>query len=464
MNMIQKTDKTYGYISKERLMELFKSDEIDTLIVGFIDLQGRVMGKMLTSDYCMDNNLLTNAKFCTYLLGSDIELNPIDGYKSMGWETGYGDWTAEPDWNTLRVLPWREKTAIVFSDVLNEKNEEVIISPRSILKKQIKRAQAKGLFPKMVSELEFYLFNESFEAAFEKDYRDLKLAGHLNEDYNLLQSTRNEPFYRYVRNLMKQADIPIETSKGESYAGQHEINMKYDDALTSADNHILFKHGMKEICIQNGHAVTFMAKPHHEWPGSSGHIHLSLTDESGDINHFYDGDQENGMSKTMQHFLAGVLAYTRDFSILFAPYINSYKRFVSGSWAPVNIVWSKDNRTSGYRIVGEGKALRLENRIPGADFNPYLAYSALIGAGLTGVEKELQLTDEISGNAYAQANVPRIPATLYEAIECFENSSIVKEILGEEVAEHYLHTAKTEQEQYDKIVSDWEVKRNFEQC
>lgn len=460
----QETEKQYGYISRERLMELFRSGDIDTLIVGFVDLQGRVMGKMLTADYCLENDILSGTKFCNYLLGSDIEQNPIDGYKTMSWDTGYGDWTARPDWNTLRVLPWHEKTAIVLSDVFNEEHEEVIISPRNVLIKQIERVKAKGLFPTMVSELEFYLFKESFESAHERDYRNLKHAGIFNEDYNLLQGSKNEPFYRHIRNLMKQVDIPIESSKGEAYLGQHEINMKYADALTSADNHILFKHGMKEICIQNGYSATFMAKPHHDWTGSSGHIHLSLTDESGSTNYFYDSKQPKGMSKIMQHFLAGILAYTRDFSIFFAPYVNSYKRFVAGSWAPINIVWSRDNRTSGYRIVGEGRALRIENRIPGADFNPYLAYAAMLGAGLTGIEKELPLIEEISGNAYKKAGVPRIPSTLYEAIECWKNSSVVKEILGEEVAAHYLHTAETEQEQYNKVVTEWEIKRNFEQC
>ncbi|GAK07616.1 glutamine synthetase family protein [Geomicrobium sp. JCM 19038] len=264
--------------------------------------------------------------------------------------------------------------------------------------------------------------------------------------------------------MMTKAGVPIESSKGEAHIGQHEINLKYGDALTSADRHILLKHGMKEMAIQQDYALTFMAKPHHDWTGSSGHIHLSLSDESGNTNYFYDEHETNGMSETMQHFLAGILAYTKDFSLFYAPYVNSYKRFVPDSWAPTNIVWSKDNRSSGYRIVGEGKGMRIENRIPGADFNPYLAYSAMLGAGLKGLEQKLPLSKEHIGNAYQSEEVPRIPATLYEAIDCWKNSTVVHEVLGEDVTLHYLHTAVVEQEQHNRYVSEFEIKRNFEQC
>lgn len=455
---------TYGPIDRQQLFEMMKTGELDTLIVGFVDIQGRLMGKRLTADYCLETELVHGSKFCTYLLGTDLDLNTIEGYSYMSWETGYGDWIAEPDWATLNVLPWQEKTALVFADVINEEHKDVPISPRSILKKQIERANDKGLFPKMVSELEFYLFNESFESAFKKDYRDLQVAGQFNEDYSLLQGSKNEPFYRHIRNMMTKAGVPIESSKGEAHIGQHEINLKYGDALTSADRHILLKHGMKEMAIQQDYALTFMAKPHHDWTGSSGHIHLSLSDESGNTNYFYDEHETNGMSETMQHFLAGILAYTKDFSLFYAPYVNSYKRFVPDSWAPTNIVWSKDNRSSGYRIVGEGKGMRIENRIPGADFNPYLAYSAMLGAGLKGLEQKLPLSKEHIGNAYQSEEVPRIPATLYEAIDCWKNSTVVHEVLGEDVTLHYLHTAVVEQEQHNRYVSEFEIKRNFEQC
>ncbi|MBM7633981.1 hypothetical protein [Geomicrobium sediminis] len=248
---------TYGPIDRKQLFEMMKTGELDTLIVGFVDIQGRLMGKRLTADYCLETELVHGSKFCTYLLGTDLDLNTIEGYSYMSWETGYGDWIAEPDWATLNVLPWQEKTALVFADVINEERKDVPISPRSILKKQIERANDKGLFPKMVSELEFYLFNESFESAFKKDYRDLQIAGQFNEDYSLLQGSKNEPFYRHIRNMMTKAGVPIESSKGEAHIGQHEINLKYGDALTSADRHILLKHGMKEMAIQQDYALTF---------------------------------------------------------------------------------------------------------------------------------------------------------------------------------------------------------------
>jgi glutamine synthetase len=262
---------------------------------------------------------------------------------------------------------------------------------------------------------------------------------------------------------MLEAGVPIETSKGEAYTGQHEMNIKYDEPLKSADNHILFKHGLKEMSIQNGCSVTFMAKPDHRWTGSSGHIHMSLWDIHKDSSLFFDSETGE-MSDKMRHFLAGVLAYTRDFSLFFAPYVNSYKRFAEESWAPVNIVWSRDNRSSGYRIVGSGQSLRIETRIPGADINPYLAYTALIGAGLYGIEQQLELPKEFRGNAYQDKQVPRIPSSLYEAIWCWENSEVVKKVLGEKVAEHYLLTAKVEQKKYDRIVTEWERQRYFEQC
>ncbi|WP_408009240.1 glutamine synthetase family protein [Pseudalkalibacillus sp. A8] len=459
-------EKKTGLITKGALLESIEDGSIDTVILAICDMQGRLMGKRLTAEYCFENDLDHGTHFCNYLLGTDFEMNTPDGYESMNWEKGYGDWLARPDWSTARVLPWADKTAIIYCDVYDEGTGEPIpIAPRNLLKKQLEKAEAKGFELFMASELEFYLFRESFEQLNKKGYENVETAGHLNEDYNLLQGTRNEPFYQKIRRNMAKAGIPIESSKGEAYMGQHEINMRYAEALSAADNHTMFKHGIKEMCIQDGLSMTFMAKPNHKWTGSSGHIHMSLWDKRAGQNVFYDPDGDTyHMSELMKQFLAGVLKYTRDFSLFFAPYVNSYKRYAEESWAPVNIVWSHDNRSSGYRIVGDGKSLRIETRIPGADMNPYLAYTALVGAGLYGIEQKLELGPECKGNAYKDEKIPRIPGSLYEAIQCWENSDVVKKVLGETAAAHYLYNAKLEQKQYDAVVTEWERSRYFEQC
>lgn len=467
-NIIDKIkDNRTGLTTKEELMERLQDGSIDTVVLAFCDMQGRLMGKRLTADYCLENEIDKGSHFCKYLLGTDFEMDTPEGYHFMNWEDGYGDWLAKPDWSTLRVVPWLEKTAIVFTDVLDDHGKEQIpISPRNLLKQQLANAEKLGYRPFMASELEFYLFRDTFEEVHQKNYEGLLPAGHYNEDYNLLQGTRNEPFYQKVRQYMRKVGVPIESSKGEAHIGQHEINMKFARALKAADNHMMFKHGMKEISIQEGHAITFMAKPHHEWTGSSGHIHLSLWDLAEEKNLFFDQDEQGNdyhMSSVMRHFLAGVLAYTRDFALFFAPHVNSYKRFAFESWAPVNIAWSCDNRTSGYRIVGSGQSLRMETRIPGADMNPYLAYTALIGSGLYGIEQKLGLNEEYKGNAYKGAAVPKIPSSLYEAISCWENSEVVKHVLGDKIAAHYLHAAKVEQQKYNLFVTEWERERYFEQ-
>lgn len=455
-----------GLISKEEMIQAMQEKNIDTLVVAFCDMQGRLMGKRLTSDYCLSQNIDKGTHFCNYLLGTDFAMSTPSGYELMNWEDGYGDWLAVPDWSTLRIIPWLDKSALVFADAYNEKTkEEIPVSPRNLLKNELKRAEKKGYSIQMASELEFYLFKESFEQIDQKGYRGFQPAGHYNEDYNLLQGARNEPFYQKIRNNMIEAGVPIESSKGEAYTAQHEMNMRYSHGLEAADNHVMFKHGLKEMCIQEGYATTFMAKPDHTWTGSSGHIHLSLWDQAGEENLFFEQDAEPyGMSAVMNHFLAGVLKYTRDFSLFFAPYINSYKRFAKESWAPVHIVWSYDNRSSGYRIVGEKKSLRIETRIPGADVNPYLAYTALISAGIYGLEQKLELQPEYKGNAYLGKDVPRVPYSLYEAMEAWKMSEVVTALLGETVKNHYLHTAKVEQQAFDSFVTEWERARYFEQC
>ncbi|GEQ06795.1 glutamine synthetase [Staphylococcus gallinarum] len=454
-----------GSISKEKLLELVKNESIDTVVLGFCDMQGRLMGKRITGDFILENDISEGTHFCNYLLGTNFEMDTDDGYEYMNWDKGYGDYLAKPDWDTLKVVPWLEKTALVFCDVYTVDGEEQIkIAPRNILKEQVKKAESYGLSPHMASELEFYLFNDSFSDINKKGYSKLEPAGHLNEDYNLLQGTKNEPIYQEIRKQMHLMGITIESSKGEAYKGQHEINLKYADALKAADQHLMFKHGMKEICIQNDKSVTFMAKPYAEWTGSSGHIHLSMMEKGTHNNAFYAGDNaENPISDTLKHFLAGIIKYTRDFALMFAPYINSYKRFAPNSWAPVSIAWSRDNRSAGYRMVGCGNSLRFESRISGADMNPYLAYSALIGAGLYGIEHKIPLPDELKGNAYNQDAIERIPSSLHEAILTWKESDVVKEVLGEDVAKHYLHAAQSEQNDFDSYVTTWERSRYFEQ-
>ncbi|MBO1212317.1 glutamine synthetase [Staphylococcus nepalensis] len=465
MNNEISSNSVVGDITKEQLIELVKSNDIDTIIMGFCDMQGRLMGKRITGDFILENDISEGTHFCNYLLGTNFEMETNENFEFMNWDKGYGDYLAVPDLDTLKVVPWLEKTAMVFCDVYTvDGSEPICIAPRNILKYQIEKAKDHGLNPHMASELEFYLFNNSFEEIDKQGYDNLEAAGHLNEDYNLLQGSKNEPIYQEIRKQMHLMGITVESSKGEAYKGQHEINLKYSDALNAADQHIMFKHGMKEICIQNEKSVTFMAKPYQEWTGSSGHIHLSMMKNGTKNNAFYAGDEATEpKSKIMQHFLAGIIKYTKDFSLMFAPYVNSYKRFAPNSWAPVSIAWSRDNRSAGYRIVGDSNALRFESRISGADMNPYLAYAALIGAGLYGIDNKIPLTEELVGNAYEQDNVDRIPSSLHEAILHWKNSDVVKKVLGEDVANHYLEAAQSEQNDFDSFVTTWERSRYFEQ-
>jgi glutamine synthetase len=451
-------------ISVDELKARVERGEIDTVINAFCDMQGRLMGKRVTGEFFVEHCLEHGTHFCVYLLGTDMEMETPEGYRLMNWEQGYGDWQARPDWNTLRVLPWHEKTALVLADVVDEETgAEVAIAPRSILKAQIARAAAIGLTVRMASELEFYLLADTYEQAHAKGYRDLTRYGWYNEDYHLLQPTRAEPFYRDLRNLLSAADIPIEFTKGEAAPGQHEINVHYADALEAADRHALLKHGVKEIAMRHGYSATFMAKPDPSWTGSSSHIHLSVWDADGNSNLFHDdGATPYGMSRTMRHFLGGMMAYARDCSLLIASNVNAYKRYAVASWAPVHIVWGRDNRTCGFRIVGRGSSLRIENRLPGADTNPYLAYAACIAAGLVGIEREIEPPPEYRGNGYLATDEPRAPRALYEAIETFAQSAMARDALGEDVVTHYLNMARVEQQTYDAAVTDWERTRYYE--
>lgn len=453
--------KAVGMLTRAQLTEAIRSGEIDTVIVALCDMQGRLMGKRLTGQYFLDH-ADDGAHFCVYLLGTDMEMNTPQGFPSMGWKQGYGDWTARPDWDSMRIIPWLEKTALCLADVVDPAGELVPVSPRTVLKHQLARAARLGLSVKLASELEFYLIRETYESAFEKNYESLQLAGHYNEDYHLLQGARNEPLYRQFRDLLTRAGVPIEGTKGEAGVGQHEINAYYAGALEAADRHVLIKQGVKEIAMQNGYSVTFMAKPDHTWTGSSSHFHVSLWDADGSRNVFADPNGHHGMSATMGQFMAGLIDHMRELAICFAPNINSYKRYATASWAPTNIVWGHDNRTCGLRIVGHGAATRIENRFPGADVNPYLAAAAMIAAGLDGVERGLELEPEFRGNAYLADASSRLPSSLYEAIAAFEQSEFARAAFGDEVYAHYLNAARVEQTAYDQVVTNWEKNRYFE--
>jgi glutamine synthetase len=452
-----------GKITLEELTSAISSGEIDTVITAVCDMQGRLVGKRVTGTHFLHHCLEHGTHFCTYLLATDMEMNTPEGFGALNWESGYGDYLARPDWDTLRVIPWLERTALVLCDAVDEATDELVeVAPRSVLRRQIARAEAMGFTPKMSTELEFYLLREPFEEMARKHHASPTPYGWYNEDYHLFQASKAEPIYRRLRNEMTQAGVPIEFSKGEAAPGQHEINIHYDGALEAADRAALFKHGAKEIAWQEGHAVTFMSKPHHTWTGSSGHIHVSLWNATGDASAFPAEPGSREMSDPMRWFLGGLIAAAQEFSLLMASTVNAYKRFASASWAPVNVVWARDNRTCGFRIVGAGEALRIENRLPGADSNPYLSFAAVLGAGLTGIERKIEPPAEYIGNGYAATDAPRIPSALYRAMDLWACSQLAREVFGETVHAHYLNMARVEQETYDRIVTDWERERYLE--
>lgn len=450
-----------GKIGLDDLRIAIASGAIDTVITAVPDMQGRLVGKRVTGHHFIDHCLEHGTHFCTYLLATDMELTTPDGFQEIDWESGYGDYLTLPDWDTLRIIPWLERTALVLCDAHDEANgRSVAVAPRAILQRQVARLAAHGLSPRMATELEFYVFKESYEEAHAKGYANLTPFGVFNDDYQLLQATKGEPLHRRLRNEMSAAGIPIEFSKGEAAPGQHEINIHYDGALESADRAVLFKHGAKEIAWQQGNAITFMAKPHHAWTGSSGHIHVSLWDERA--SRFPTAADSREISDTMRHFLGGLVARSRELALFIASTVNAYKRFATASWAPVNIVWGRDNRTCGLRVVGAGNALRIENRLPGADSNPYLAFAATLAAGLHGIEHEIEPPAEFQGNGYRATGVPRIPRSHYEAIDCWAASDVAREAFGADVHAHYLTAARLEQSAFDAAVTDWERHRYLE--
>jgi glutamine synthetase len=453
-----------GPLSFDALKKLVKSGAIDTVIAAFPDMQGRLMGKRFEANYFVDG-AYEETHGCNYLLAVDVDMEPVPGYKSASWEKGYGDYVIKPDLGTIRLCPWLPKTALVLSDLLDHHTHELVpYAPRSILKKQIARLTAMKMKAYFASELEFYVFDQSFKEAHEGGYHNLTTPSHLNEDYNLLQTTKDENLMRAIRNGLYGAGITVENSKGEAWAGQEEINVKYDAALPMADTHVFLKHACKEIAQVMGQALTFMAKPNYSWAGSSSHVHQSLWSADGKTPLFHDKGGNHGMSAMMEQYLAGQLTHAGEITYFLAPYINSYKRYMAGTFAPTRAVWSFDNRTAGYRICGvDTKAIRVECRVGGADLNPYLASRALLAAGLDGIENKMKLEPAFSGDAYDKSKKLReIPKTLREATDMLDGSKLLRKALGDEVVDHYVHTAKWEQFEYDRRVTDWEVRRGFE--
>jgi glutamine synthetase len=416
-------------------------------------MQGRLMGKRVQAEFFLEDTVDHGAEGCNYLLALEMEMDPVPGYALASWDQGYGDFRLRPDMDTLRRIPWLEGTALVLSDVLKHDGADVNPSPRQVLKAQVARAEELGLAPMFGSELEFFVLKESYAEAHAKHYRDLTPSVPYILDYHILATTYDEPLIRQIRNGMQAAGIRVESSKGEAWPGQHEINFRYADAVTMADNHTVYKNGAKEIAHLNGCSITFMAKPDHTWIGSSCHIHSSL---------WRDGENAfAGESEIFERYLAGQIAALKDLAIFMAPTINSYKRYSAGSWAPTTLAWGHDNRTCGFRIVGEGKAMRTETRIPGGDVNPYLSFAALLAAGLYGIENELEPPPPLEGNAY-ESDAERFPHSLREAIAALEESTIARQALGDEVVDHYLNYARTEQRLFDEVVTCYERERLFE--
>jgi glutamine synthetase len=451
-----------GNLTFDDLKKAARSGAIDTVVVAMVDMQGRLIGKRFHADYFIDGaHEETHA--CDYLLANDIDMEPVPGYAAASWDKGYGDFVMRPDMDTLRRLPWLEGTALVLADVLDHHHKPVPHSPRAILQKQLARLKKEKMRAFFASELEFYLFDETYESAAGKRYAGLKTAGNYIEDYHVLQTTKEEGVMRAIRNGLQGAGIPVENSKGEWGPGQEEINVRYADALEMADRHVILKNGVKEIAWGQGKAVTFMAKWNYGLAGSSSHIHASLWDTAGKTPLFHDRRGDYGMSALMKSFVAGQLKYASDITYFLAPYINSYKRFQVGTFAPTKAVWSRDNRTAGFRLCGEEtKAIRIECRIGGADLNPYLAFAGLIAAGLAGVHEKLKLGAPHSGDAYHAGELPEVPKTLREAAYAFGQSKMLRAALGDAVVDHYLHTAEWEQFEYDRRITDWELTRGFE--
>ena len=445
------------------LQALAETGEIDTVLVCMVDMQGRLMGKRFHVSNFLDS-AWKETHCCNYLLATDLEMATPDGYKSTSWEAGYGDYVMKPDMATLRPMPWLEGTAMVLCDIIDHHTHEPVPhSPRQMLKRQVARLTEMGLAPMMATELEFFLFEKNFDDIRRSGFRDVAPISGYNEDYNILQTTREEHVMRPIRNHLVAAGVPVENSKGEAETGQEELNIRYADAIACADNHTIAKHAVKEIAQINGHAATFMPKWRADKVGSAAHVHQSLF--KGGTNIFHDADAPLTMSKEMKSYVAGLIKYAPDMTVFLAPYVNSYKRFLAGTFAPTKIAWSIDNRTAGYRLVGDGtKAVRIECRIPGSDINPYLACAAQLAAGIAGMEEGLTLDDAVTGDVYNMTDVPEIPNTLRAATEQLRGSKMLRAAMGDGVIDHYTRCAEVEQEMFDAAVTDWEIQRGFERA
>ncbi|UYV38714.1 glutamine synthetase family protein [Rhodobacteraceae bacterium D3-12] len=452
-----------GAMTFEELKAAVGDGSIDTVLACLVDMQGRLMGKRFVAQHFVDS-AWEETHCCNYLLATDLEMATPEGYASTSWESGYGDYVMKPDLGTIRPMPWLEGTAMVLCDVLDHHtHEEVAHSPRAILKKQVARAAAMGLTPMMATELEFFLFEKTYEENSRAGFRDLTPISAYNEDYHILQTTKEERVMRPLRNHLYAAGIPVENTKGEAEAGQEELNIKYGPALDCADFHTIAKHATKEIAWQQGVSATFLPKWHQDRVGSSSHVHQSLWKDGSNV--FQDASGAHGMSDVMASYMAGLIKYAPDFTFFLAPYVNSYKRFMKGTFAPTKTVWSVDNRTAGFRLCGAGtKAVRVECRIGGSDLNPYLALATQLAAGLAGMEEGLELAPPTGGDVYAATQAQEIPTSLREAAETLKNSKMLRAAFGDDVVDHYTRCATWELEEFDRVVTDWEIARGFERA
>jgi glutamine synthetase len=440
-------------VTLDELRNAVERGTVDTVLLVIADMEGRLQGKRLTAAHFLDEVVQHGAEGCNYLLAVDVDMNTVSGYAMSGWDLGYGDFVMKPDFDTLRPVPWQEGTVLLLADLEWEDGSDVVASPRQILRRQLARLAERGWTAMAGTELEFILFRDSYEEAWRKGYRDLEPGNDYNVDYSMLGTARVEPLIRRIRNSMMGAGMRVENSKGECNFGQHEINFRYSDALTTADDHAIYKNGAKEIAAQDGMAISYMAK-FNEREGNSCHIHLSLAAE--------DGANVFGSDEALFHsFVAGQLAALRDLTLLFAPHVNSYKRFAVGSFAPTAVAWGRDNRTCSMRVVGHGESLRVENRLPGGDVNPYLALAGMIAAGLRGIDEKLELEPAFEGNAY-ESDKPRVPSNMYEARDLFAGSGLARDAFGQDVVDHYLNRARVELEAFESAVTDWERFRGFE--
>ena len=444
----------------EELRSEIATEAIDTVVIAMTDMQGRLVGKRVHGRFFLEEVLKHGTEGCNYLLAADIDMNTVAGYEMSSWERGYADFALIPDLSTLRRIPWQPGAVMVLADVQWLDGTDVVASPRQILRKQVKALADAGMVAMVGTELEFVVFHDTYEEAWNKAYRDLTPVNLYNVDYSIMGGSRIEPLLRTIRLGMAGAGMTVESVKGECNFGQHEIAFKYSDALSNCDNHVIYKNGAKEIAAQEGYALTFMAKPNQR-EGNSSHIHCSFRGLDGSMVMVDDSDKHHGLSDVGRFFIAGQIAHLKEISLLFAPNINSYKRYVPGSFAPTAIAWGRDNRTCALRLVGHGQSLRLENRVPGGDVNPYLAVAGIIAAGLDGINRKLSLEDAFIGNAYA-SDSERVPSSMLAAQKLWSESAWVKSVFGAEVQAHYTNMAQVELDAYGKAVTDWELFRNFE--